>query len=149
MQNYVLLNEYFANSKDIRKNTKAKKFLAFDKTENTFRVIPKLEDLDKRLMLLVSPWLKEYYSDNYYTTIRAVIPQTFTNVFKRLENIENFVWRFIFRNQLFEMKIKSFEEIEIAAIGLVTEEDEFEYPNIWKILYSFGKDEDIEENPDF
>ena len=76
MQNYVLLNEYFANSKDIRKNTKAKKFLAFDKTENTFRVIPKLEDLDKRLMLLVSPWLKEYYSDNYYTTIRAVIPQT-------------------------------------------------------------------------
>ena len=143
MGNYILLNNQFANSKDIRKNTKAKKFLTFDKTENTFRVIPKLEDLDKRLMLLVSPWLKEYYSDNYYTTIRAVIPQTFTNVFKRLENIEsaksdygitenieNFVWRFIFRNQLFEIKIKSFEEIEITAIGLVIEEDEFEYPNI-------------------
>lgn len=130
MENYILLNDQFANSKDIRKNTKAKKFLAFDKTENTFRVIPKLEDLDKRLMLLVNPWLKDYYSDNYYTTIRAVIPQSFTKVFKMLENIENFVWRFIFRNHLFEMKIKSFEEIKIVAIGLVTEEDEFEYPNI-------------------
>ncbi len=130
MNSYSVLNESFANSKDIRKNTKARKFLAFDKTENTFRVIPKLEDLDKRLMLLVCPWLKEYYSDDYYTTICAVVPQTFTKVFKSLENLEKFASRFIFRNQLFEMKIKSFEEIELSALGLVTEEDEFEYPNI-------------------
>ncbi len=130
MNQYFLLNDYFANSKDIRKNTKARRFLAFDETENTFRVIPKLEDLDKRLMLLICPWLKKYYSDDYYTTICAVIPQTFTKVFKSLENLEKFVSRFIFRNQLFEIKIKSFEEIELSALGLVTEEDEFEYPNI-------------------
>lgn len=149
MNNYLLLNESFANSKDIRKNTKAKRFLAFNEVENTFRVIPKLEDLDKRLMLLICPWLKEYYSDDYYTTICAVVPQTFTKVFKSLENLENFASRFIFRNQLFEMKIKNFEEIEISDLGLATEEDEFEYPNIWKILYSFEKDEDVEENFDF
>lgn len=72
MNSYSVLNESFANSKDIRKNTKAKRFLAFDETENTFRVIPKLEDLDKRLMsylnsvLSINHSLMKEYQEQLY-----------------------------------------------------------------------------------
>ncbi len=125
------------------RDKRSKKFIQLNQKEGTYSIIPKLENLDKRLMLLIASSIREkcgfFHVQN--TDFILELPITFQKIMPTISNL-NFEFR-IFQ-YIFSVTLNdSASHLQISYSGIATDpNDEFLY-DIALALYGKKSNFDI------
>lgn len=110
------------------RDKRAKKFIQLNQKEGTYSIIPNLENLEKRLMLLIASGIKEKFGFFHVENKEFILelPKAFQKIMHSLDSL-NFEFR-IFQDVFSVTLNYSASHLQISYLGIAKEpNDEFLY----------------------